>query len=65
VITIPGPLFQALQKQEIEALIARDVFKFVLYNPKVYKGKIFNSRLVNEVKGKATNSLYEKSQLVI
>ena len=65
VITIPGLLFQASQKQEIKALIARDVFKFVLYNFKVYKSRIFNFRLAKKVKGKSINLLYKKSQLVI
>ena len=37
----------------------------MLYNPKVYKGQIFNLRLVNKVKGKAIESLYKKSRLVI
>jgi len=41
------------------------VFKFVLYNFKVYKRRIFNFRLVNKVKRKSINLLYKKSQLVI
>jgi len=41
------------------------MFEFILYDFKVYKGKIFNFRLVNEVKGKSTNLLYKKLQLVI
>jgi hypothetical protein len=42
------------------------VFEFVQYDPNKYSGTwIFNSRLVNEVKGKATSAPYEKSQLVI
>jgi len=65
IITTPGQPFKASQKQEIEALIAKDVFEFVQYNPTVYKGRIFNSKLVNEVKGKATELPYEKSRLVI
>jgi hypothetical protein len=44
----------------MEALIIRDVFKFILYNFKGYKGKIFNFKLVNEVKGKSINLLYKK-----
>ena len=65
IITTPGLLFQASQKKEIDALIIKEVFDFVLYNLKVYKGRIFNLRLVNKVKGKATESLYKKSRLVI
>jgi hypothetical protein len=42
------------------------VFEFVQYDPNKYLGiRIFNSRLVNEVKGKVTSTLYEKSRLVI
>ena len=42
------------------------MFKFMQYNPDKYSGIwIFNSRLVNEVKGKAISTPYEKSQLVI
>ena len=65
IITTLGRPFQASQKQEIDALIIRDVFDFVPYDPQRHKGRIFNLRLVNKVKGKATESLYEKSRLVI
>ena len=65
IITTLGLLFQASQKKEIDALIIKEVFDFVSYDPKVHKGRIFNSRLVNKVKGKATESLYKKSRLVI
>ena len=41
------------------------MFKFILYNFKVYKSKIFNFKLVNKVKSKSINLLYKKSQLVI
>jgi hypothetical protein len=42
------------------------VFEFVQYDPNKYSGIwIFNSRLVNEVKGKVTSTPYEKSRLVI
>ena len=65
-ITTPGAPFKASRKQEIDSLIAKGVFNFVEYNPIKYAGiRIFNLRLVNEVKGKATNSPYEKSRLVI
>src|ERR1700709_1251714 len=66
IITTPGAPFEASWNQEINGLIAKGVFKFEEYNPKKHVGvRIFNSRLVNEVKGKATNSPYEKSRLVI
>jgi hypothetical protein len=66
VITTPGDLFERSQQQEINGLIARGVFEFVQYDPNKHSGVwIFNSRLVNEVKEKATNSPFEKSRLVV
>ena len=45
--------------------MASNVFKIVKYDPVKYSGiKIFNSRVVNEVKGKTT-APFEKSRLVI
>jgi hypothetical protein len=42
------------------------VFEFIQYDPDKYSGtQIFNSRLVNEVKGKAINAPYKKLRLVI
>ena len=65
-IITPGALFKASRKQEIDGLIAKGVFNFVEYDPMKYAGiRIFNLRLVNEVKGKATDSPYEKLRLVI
>jgi hypothetical protein len=66
VITTPGRPFERSQQQEIDGLIARGVFEFVQYDPDKHSGiRIFNSRLVNEVKGKTTNTPFEKSRLVI
>jgi hypothetical protein len=66
VITTPGDLFKRSQRQEIDGLIAKGVFEFVQYDPNKHSGvRIFNSRLVNKVKGKATNSPFEKSRLVV
>jgi len=65
-ITTPSALFEASQKQEINGLIGRGVFKFKLYDPvKHGNQRIFNLRIVDEVKGKATNAPYKKSRLVI
>ena len=65
-IITPGALFKASRKQEIDGLIAKGVFNFVEYDPIKYTSiRIFNLRLVNEVKGKATDSPYEKLRLVI
>jgi len=65
-ITTPGAPFQASDKQEIDGLIARGVFKFEKYDPtKFNEVRIFKSRMVNEIKGKATDAPFEKSRLVI
>ena len=65
-ITTPGPPFQASDKQEIDSLIARGVFRFEEYDPTKFGGvRIFKSRMVNEIKGKATDAPFEKSRLVI
>ena len=46
--------------------MARGVFEFKKYDPtKHNRVRIFKSRMVNKVKGKATDSLFEKSRLVI
>src|SRR6266705_3919906 len=65
-ITTLGAPFQASNKQEINSLIARGVFKFKKYNPIKFNGvHIFKSRIVNEIKGKATDAPFEKLRLVI
>ncbi|KAI0995095.1 hypothetical protein K3495_g13086 [Podosphaera aphanis] len=66
IITSSGAPFEKSQRAEIEGLINRGVFEFVKFNPLDHSGvRIFKSRLVNEVKGKTTDSPYEKSRLVI
>jgi hypothetical protein len=66
VITTPGVPFEQSRDEEIEGLMARGVFDFVQYDPIKHAGiRIFNSRLVNEIKGKATGTPFEKSRLVI
>jgi hypothetical protein len=65
-ITTPGLPFEQSQTKEIEGLIARGVFEFVQYDPSQHAGvRIFNSRLVNKVKGKAIDMPFEKSRLVV
>jgi len=64
-ITTPGAIFELSRKKEIESLIGRGVFDFVRYDPTLHKGRIFSARLVDEVKGKSTDTPYEKSRLVI
>ena len=66
VITTPGLPFEQSRNDEIEGLIARGVFEFVQYDPVKHASiRIFSSRLVNEIKGKATGTPFEKSRLVI
>ncbi|KAI9035080.1 uncharacterized protein KD926_004645 [Aspergillus affinis] len=66
IITTPGSPFEQSQSKEIEGLIAREVFNFVQYDPIKHAGvRIFILRLVNEIKGKATGTPFEKSRLVI
>ncbi|OXV06955.1 hypothetical protein Egran_05279, partial [Elaphomyces granulatus] len=66
VITTPGGPFEKSQQQEIDGLVARGVFEFVRYDHSRHSGvRIFNSRFVNEVKGKATSTPFEKSRLVV
>ena len=65
VITTLRQLFQESQQREIDSLIIRGVFEFVRYDLNIHKGRIFNSRLVNKVKGKSTETPYEKSRLII
>ena len=65
-ITTPGAPFQVSDKQEINSLITRGVFKFKKYDPtKFNKVCIFKLRMVNKIKGKATNALFKKLRLVI
>ena len=65
IITTPGQPFEESGRKEIDTLIATDVFRFQVYDSRTHVERIFNSRLVHEVKGKATESPYEKSRLVI
>jgi hypothetical protein len=47
-------------------LLARGVFNLILEDSLLLRGqRIFNSRCVDEVKGKETVTPYEKSRLVI
>jgi hypothetical protein len=65
-ITTPGKPFEEFQRIEIEALISNGVFKIKPYDSIKYgKFRIFKSRIINEIKGKATDFPYEKSRMVI
>lgn len=63
VITTPGKPFEEADRTEMEALLSNGTFKILQYDPTVHKGRIFNMRIVREVKGKSTQP-YEKSRLV-
>jgi hypothetical protein len=47
-------------------LLTREVFAFEQFDDSKHRGeRIFKSRIVWEIKGKATFTLFEKSRLVI
>ena len=61
-----GAPFQVFNKYEINSLIIKGVFKFKKYNPiKFNRVYIFKLRIVNKIKGKATNALFKKLRLII
>ena len=65
-ITTPGLPFKESNRQEIDSLIRRGVFNFKQFDREIHSNtRIFKSRIVNEIKGKATNTPYKKSRLVI
>ena len=65
-ITTPSAPFELSSQQEIDGLIGRGVFRFVIYDSTKYGAtRVFKSRIVNKVKGKATDNPYEKSRLVV
>jgi hypothetical protein len=65
-ITTPGSPFKLSDDAEIDGLLAIGVFDFEMFDPEKHGDmRIFNARMVREVKGKGTNSPYEKSRLVI
>ena len=50
--------------RSINSLIIRGVFKFKKYNPtKFNRVRIFKLRIVNKIKGKATDALFKKLRL--
>jgi hypothetical protein len=64
IINTPGAPFEESDRTEIEALIANGIFEIQRYNSQVHNQRIFNLRLVREIKGKTTQP-YEKSRLVL
>jgi len=65
IITTPGLPFQESRRKEISSLLGKGVFQLIQLADVPQGSKIFNSRLVDEVKGKETASPYEKSRLVV
>jgi hypothetical protein len=53
-ITTLGALFKELDRIEIDTLITNSTFKVLSYNLLKHFRRIFNLRLVQEVKGKTT-----------
>lgn len=52
-------------RAELDALMASEVFRIEQFDPAKHGGtQVFNSRFVNEIKGKTTLP-FEKSRLVI
>jgi hypothetical protein len=65
-ITTAGKPFEGSMKAEVDGLVAGNVFRFEVFDLAKYGNiRIFDSRFVNEVKGKATPTPFEKSRLVI
>ncbi|KDN61195.1 hypothetical protein CSUB01_12550, partial [Colletotrichum sublineola] len=65
IITTPGEPFEESTKREISALMDRDMFEIITYDPSIHSKRVFKSRIINEVKDKTTEKPYEKSRLVI
>lgn len=66
IITTPGAPFEASDNEEFDGLLGKGVFEFEQHDPEgKHAGvRIFNSRLVHEIKNKLT-SPFEKTRLVI
>ena len=65
IITLKAP-FQVSNKQKINSFIIKKVFKFKKYDPtKFNKVYIFKLKIINKIKGKATNALFKKLRLII
>lgn len=65
-ITTPGKPYEKSDEKEIQTLIDRGTFEFIIYNKEKHGNtRLLRSRLVREIKGKNTLEPYEKSRLVI
>ena len=64
--TTPGDPFKQSDLTEIESLLANGVLQPLQYDSNKHTGvSLFKSRLVREIKGKATDKPYKKSRLVV
>lgn len=63
-ITTQGAPFEESDRAEMESLLQNGTFEILRINPRKEYGRIFNLRLVREVKGRTTQP-YEKSRLVL
>lgn len=64
-IVAPGEPFQASTTKEVEGLLAKGVFEFLPWDITMTGKRIFDSRVVKDVKDKHTLTPYEKSRLVV
>jgi hypothetical protein len=53
-IVTPGAPFEESDTKELENLLGQQVMNFIQFDPTKHRVRIFNSRMVREVKGKAT-----------
>ncbi|KAI1001546.1 hypothetical protein K3495_g6656 [Podosphaera aphanis] len=65
VISTAGMPFDASTRAELDALAAAGVYELIQLDDTHQYVRLFNTRLVNEVKGKSTTLPYEKSRLVV
>jgi hypothetical protein len=59
-------LFELSNKKEIDGLTANQVMRIEIYNTTRYPGiRVFDTRLVRELKSTGIGNIYEKSRIVI
>ncbi|KAI0991551.1 hypothetical protein K3495_g16636, partial [Podosphaera aphanis] len=65
-ISTPGKPFEEADRAEFNSLIKNGVVKIIKYNPIEHdQVRLFNTRLIREVKGKGTANPYEKTRMVV
>ncbi|KAI0992688.1 hypothetical protein K3495_g15497 [Podosphaera aphanis] len=66
VINTPGKPFEEADRAEFNSLIKNGVVKITKYKPIEHdQVRLFNTRLIREVKGKGTANPYEKTRMVV